>query len=156
MVKWWLIDVNWWFGNLAWSQTSTIVGHRRVNPHRSIVQAGPRLQVLEPKKNIKQPETFVCVSCSEDSLCKWLEHVRTGETTTYLWLGVQVGNHKWITFKCHRGSDLWMEQIHTETGVHFGVPRRAALLQDPSSCGESHAGCQDLAGACDWTHVSKN
>jgi hypothetical protein len=108
------------------------------------------------QKNIKQPETFVCVSCSEDSLCKWLEHVRTGETTTYLWLGVQVGNHKWITFKCHRGSDLWMEQIHTETGVHFGVPRRAALLQDPSSCGESHAGCQDLAGACDWTHVSKN
>ena len=57
-----------------------------------------------------------------------------------------------------------MEQIHTETGVHFGVPRRAALLQDPSSCGESHAGCQDLeaqgrglrSGACDWTHVSKN
>ena len=141
MVDWWLIDVNWWFSNLAWSQTSTIVGHRRANPHRSIVQAGSRLQVLEPKNNIKQPETFVCVS-----LWQWrfpLQMVRTGETTTYLWLGVQVGNHKWIIFKCHRGSDLWMEQIHTE-GVHFGV-RRAALLQDPSSCGESHAGCQDLA-----------
>ena len=43
------------------------------------------------------------------SLWQWrfpLQMVRTGETTTYLWLGVQVGNHKWIIFKCHRG--FWL------------------------------------------------
>ena len=34
---------------------------------------------------------------------------------------------------------------HRNLGILLRLPRRAALLQDPSSCGESHAGCQDLA-----------